>query len=388
MFKKVVVALIPLSFIACNDTNNNGNIFISGEVEEGIDTLYLGGIESGQFKLLDTAAAVSGEYKFSIQDTSTIEFFAVQTDDQYAVPLFVKPGENVKLDISGKDKTRDYTVSGSEESERIKLISNITVKAMERVDSLEKVSSTYRDSSNYPVIRMQLDSAFENIVQDAKADLIAIVEEKPGSMANLFAFSQRLGNFSFISQEAEDLEYYEMVLAGLEETYPGSEHTESFKKSVTEMKLRAERSLTPGKVMPEIELTGPDGQSHSLSALRGKVVLVDFWAAWCKPCRVENPNLVRMYNEYSPKGFDVYSVSLDGLPQQTTPKEDWEKAIAQDGLLWPNHVSELKGWNSSVVQRFGFTGIPFTVLIDRDGKVIAVNLRGAQLEAKLKEVLG
>ena len=116
-------------------------------------------------------------------------------------------------------------------------------------------------------------------------------------------------------------------------------------------------------------------------------VIVDFWASWCGPCRRENPNLVRMYNEYKDKGFDIFSVSLDGLPQQRSPKQEWQTAIQQDGLIWKNHVSDLKGWQSSVTSEFGVNSIPFTLLIDKDGSIIAKGLRGQALEQKLKEIL-
>jgi len=119
----------------------------------------------------------------------------------------------------------------------------------------------------------------------------------------------------------------------------------------------------------------------ALASLRGKTVLIDFWASWCRPCRAENPNVVRVYNKYKDKGFDVFSVSLDNR------KGAWEKAIQDDGLVW-NHVSDLNGWKSSVVSLYRFKGIPFTVLIDKEGKIIAKNLRGPALEQKLKEVLG
>lgn len=135
------------------------------------------------------------------------------------------------------------------------------------------------------------------------------------------------------------------------------------------------------KVAPEIELPNPDGKVMKLSSLRGKVVLIDFWASWCRPCRAENPNVVRLYNQYKSKGFTVFSVSLD------SDASAWKRAIQADGLVWPTHVSDLKQWNTPYTQIYGFNSIPYTVLINRDGKIIGTNLRGESLEQKLKEVL-
>jgi len=393
MIRKTLFALLSISLIACN--NNGGTTTIAGNVDEGVDTLYLSRLEPQEIVQLDTTAVKSGKFSFTVKDTS-IEFFMLSTKDQYRIPLFITPGEKVKVSITGTGEDRKYTIEGSEESKRILMVSNVVEDAMERIDSLNTVNQTYQDSANYAEISLQLNEAFEKIVEDSRNRMKAMIDEKPGSIANLFIFPQSIGNFPLFNP-TEDLEYYEKALAGLEENYPNNKHTLNFKDRI--IKLReavaankkleeAKSQLVPGSPVPDIELTGPDGNTHKLSSLKGKVVLVDFWAAWCKPCRAENPNLVRMYNEYKGKGFDVYSVSLDGLPQQPNPKADWEQAIAKDGLTWPNHVSELKGWSSSVVKKFGFNGIPFTILVDREGNIIDINLRGPKLEEKLKEILG
>jgi thiol-disulfide isomerase/thioredoxin len=128
-------------------------------------------------------------------------------------------------------------------------------------------------------------------------------------------------------------------------------------------------------------MNGLDGKARKLSDLKGKVVLIDFWASWCGPCRRENPNVVRAYQQYKSKGFEVFSVSLDKA------KEPWEKAIEQDGLVWPNHVSDLAGWSNVAAAAYGVTAIPATFLIDQEGKVVATNLRGPALANKLNELL-
>ena len=132
---------------------------------------------------------------------------------------------------------------------------------------------------------------------------------------------------------------------------------------------------------PEIALKNPEGKTITLSSLRGKYVLIDFWASWCPPCRRENPNVVRLYNEYKEKGFTILSVSLD---EDITA---WKEAIKQDKLSWPNHVSELMGWEGTMTSLYGFQSIPHTVLVDKEGKIIATGLSGENLEQKLKELI-
>ena len=136
-----------------------------------------------------------------------------------------------------------------------------------------------------------------------------------------------------------------------------------------------------GDVAPNIALANPEGNTMELTDLKGKVVLLDFWASWCGPCRRENPNVVKAYNEYKDKGFTVFSVSLDNN------KDRWLGAIQKDGLVWENHVSDLKGWKSAGAKKYGVRGIPATFLIDEKGVIRAVNVRGGRLEKELNKLL-
>lgn len=135
-----------------------------------------------------------------------------------------------------------------------------------------------------------------------------------------------------------------------------------------------------GKVMPAWSMKTLSGKTLSNATTKGKVVLLDFWASWCGPCRNENPNVVKAFKEFNAKGFTVFGVSLDN------DKDKWLGAIAEDGLTW-SHVSELQGWNCSAARLYGVMSIPANFLLDKEGKIIASNLRGEDLENKLKEVM-
>lgn len=190
-----------------------------------------------------------------------------------------------------------------------------------------------------------------------------------------------------------ELPLFQQVRDSLRKTIGGSEYFSGFREQVDRMAQQADAArlqeeqqaqledLVPiGSPAPDFTQNSTDGKPISLSSLRGKVVLIDFWASWCRPCRMENPNVVKLYGKYRPKGFEILGVSLD------RSKEAWMDAIRQDGLNW-KHVSDLAFWNNAVAQQYGVSAIPYTVLVDRDGKVLAKNLRGPALEAKLAEVL-
>lgn len=145
--------------------------------------------------------------------------------------------------------------------------------------------------------------------------------------------------------------------------------------------LSRRMKMAPGALPPEIALNTPSGVPLTLSSLKGNVVLVDFWASWCRPCRMENPNVVRMYNKYHGSGFEILGVSLDNDANR------WKQAIQADGLTW-KHVSDLKGWRSVAAKDYGVSSIPMTFLLDKEGKIIAKNLRGPALESKLAELFG
>ena len=182
-----------------------------------------------------------------------------------------------------------------------------------------------------------------------------------------------------------DFAGFESIVTQLTSSFSESPTVQSLQQNYEVMKQQrmATDKMAPGNMAPDFEELMVDGETKmKLSDLRGKVVLLDFWASWCGPCRRDNPHVVGLYEKYKDRGFTVMSVSLD------KSKDNWIAAIEKDNLSWPNHVSDLQQWSSRVGRIYGVSSIPFTVLIDKEGKIVQTKLRGEALTAELERLLG
>jgi len=214
--------------------------------------------------------------------------------------------------------------------------------------------------------------------------------------------------FKTLGPNGQVLDTHKKAQQKLAESQPQSEMTNQYAKFIAQVEQqynqqRAAQKIAVGQPAPDITLPSPNGKEYSLSDLKGKVVLLDFWASWCGPCRRENPNVVEVYKEYKDRGFTIFSVSLDGADSRTRArlgsddridsylersKQNWVQAIQQDNLMWDYHVSDLKKWESSAAAKYGVRSIPQTFLIDREGKIAETGLRGAeQIESALQGLL-
>ncbi len=382
-------ALISTLLFACESgTTEDGlviNFRVSGKVENaGKQNVYIEAISPEG--TIDVAKSVldddgSFDIKGNIPGMGIYQMRLGDGEDKI-IPLTMMPKDEVVVNATLDKFVSNPVFSGTEWAEPLtKYMAMFSqfAKNQSQLGELEQQGASEEElMKKYFELRGPLDVF-------AKSQMI----KSPDNPVNIILSSSLSPNAGFAAWNPKNLEVLKSVSTAFNKRFPGSPLAANMESQLIGIENAYKEYLEEGSVgssqstqsAPEISLKNPEGKIVKLSDLKGKYVLIDFWASWCGPCRRENPNVVRLYNQYKDKGFTVFSVSLDENAQL------WEEAILRDGLVWPNHVSDLLGWKTPMTQLYGFNSIPHTVLIDKEGKIIAKNLRGSSLEQKLKEIL-
>lgn len=358
---------------SCGQDKRSGNFQLKGNFTNTKgETIYLEKLGSNEPVVVDSAVIDDkGDFEF-VNYMPKIGFYRVKASPQNFAMLVLDSSDKVMLSGNLTDLGNSYKVQGSPETSLFIEYNEISKSRDLRLDSLNKAFQALMevnkmDSKKMDSLSKFFEAPYNSIVGASNELLFAKIKANSSMYSSLIAI-QAL-------EPDQHAELYKDLDAGLSKKFPNDNNVKMFHGVVTSMLATA-----IGQPAPEINLPTPDGKELALSSLKGKVVLIDFWASWCGPCRKEMPNVVKAYNKFKGKGFEIFGVSLD------QEKERWVEAVAKDGITWPQ-VSDLMQWRSSVVKSYNIQGIPYTVLLDKEGKILAKNLRGEELEKKLAEVL-
>ncbi len=364
--KKVLLAIFGVALLAaCQPKSYEVTGTLEGATSERVTLKKL---RKGQPVDVDTTEMVNGVFTFTGSVDAPELYFAVIDGKQLPLIFFVS---NNKIEITGNVESLDeLEVTGSELTDLFNKF-NDEVPGNERMQELQQefqlaYMGQDKDKQN------QIQEEMQSIMEDQRAYFKKFVDDNTSNACGLFFAGQMA--------QALDLEELRELIAKFEPTMAEHIYFKEMKDLLGPLEdfEKSQAATAEGAVAPDFTLKSVDGADVSLSDFRGKYVLIDFWASWCGPCRQENPNVVKAYKAFNAKGFEVLSVSVD------RDQEAWKKAIEEDGLSW---TQVLANEESGVAQKYGIQNIPTTFLLDKEGKIVAKNLRGEALENKLAELL-
>lgn len=361
---KSILILTSVLLMACS--SNNGFVIEGTFPSTENTTVYLEKI-TGQAVVIDSfKIGENAKFKF-VGTADKPGIYRLNFNNVRALDLLLDNTSNVEVNVDPKASMAEYEVKGSEASLKIKEINKILYSTYKQVEELQNEYAAVQDKPDAEARVGALEKRYQEVMNTQIESLKKFCSEnKNEAIIDVYAVS-------YLNID-ENYEFIKSIIDKHQSQLASSEYTQEYAT-----KLESYAKLAVGSVAPEIALKDPSGKEIKLSSLRGKVVLLDFWASWCGPCRQENPNNVKLYKQYKDQGFEIYGVSLD------KNMDDWKKAIMEDQLTW-THVSDLKFWQSEAAAQYKVEAIPATFLLDKDGKILAKNLRGDQLASFLNKL--
>ena len=372
---KLLVVFVSVMMITCTSPKKEApgwDITIHGKVGfPQAGTISLTEIRQDNQKPWEDTIQLKGNYTFEKKIRITEPgYYRLSFYGKQFVNLIIDKS-NLEVNADGNNPSGFAEVKGSPDIDLIIQVQKM-IQDAQTTDEMQTFQTDFEvavSQKNEKKIS-ELQQKYLEVLEKAYDTVADLLRKQPPSLglANLLQNNSPLDKDKYFSVYIESADKFKS-------DWPDNYYSKEFIQFVDRL-----RKTAVGQPAPEISLPDPNGKIVSLSSFKGKYVLVDFWAKWCGPCRRENPNVVKAYHQFKNKGFDILGVSLDRT------REDWVQAIQEDGLVW-NHVSDLKYFDSQAAKDYNINGIPFSILIDPKGIIVAKNLRGSQLQKKLEEVL-
>jgi thiol-disulfide isomerase/thioredoxin len=385
MSKKLIPFLFTaLAVVGCKDNF----VRISGTITSPAagTYIYLDELKSDELKSVDSVKIASdGKFEFK-KEVKHPSFYLLKSTENNFLTLLVEPGEKITLAAHNDSLSNPASITGSKGSELMVEYNRELRRTINKLTGLNQIYMENAEKPELPKLVASLDSLAQIHLSEINTYTKKYIDENISSLVSLVALYQQVAPSVYVLNASRDIKYFMKVDSSMYSLYPDYEPVVTLHGQVKELTAQIEGETPSGTSAvsenraPDIALPTPAGDTVRLSSTRGSVVLLDFWASWCAPCRKENPNLVNAYNLYHRKGFQIYQVSLDKT------KEAWIKGIEDDQLEKWIHVSDVQYWNSSVVPLYKIESIPANYLLDKDGNIIASNLRGDRLMTVLAEL--
>ncbi|WP_271392841.1 TlpA disulfide reductase family protein [Aequorivita sinensis] len=367
----IFALLFAVSLVSCNDSASNGYKFEGDAIGfENGDKIYVFTLENKQPKAVDTLTVTDGKFSATYNKSEGYNLNFLRIDGVNGSVLYFPENVDMKA-VVYKDSLQASRVSGGKENEAYS-------KFVDKMVSLNKVKQ--QQMERYRAAQQENDTAAITQVQSENLNLMNeeiefkkdFLSKNNNSIFAVMLISEMVSKKELNPNEASTF------IDNLNPKLAENELVIDLKNNVSSLK-----KASIGSKAPNFSAPTPTGEMMSLEDALGKYTIIDFWASWCKPCRVENPNVVKVYNKYHEKGLNIISVSLD----KDTQKDKWLQAIEDDKMDW-YHVSNLKWWQDPIAQQYNIRAIPATFLLDENGVIIDKDLRGAALEAKISTLLG
>ncbi len=360
----ILLFITTIFFISCSHQKQDSPP-LNGQIENAPNTkIYFEKITGdGDVPLDSTVTDENGKFTMTNR-ADGLDYYLLRTGNQSVVYMILKGGETITVTGDARDLEHTFDAVGSSDT---RLLLQLKRYDTNLSDSMNKIYSAVRDENPMgkdsvgSILQQQYDSMM-------RAFSINFIQNNLTSLVSLSA-TQHL-------DKQKDFSLFEQLDQSLKKALDDNRYVEVFSKQVEDMKR-----LPVGSMAPEINLPDPNGKNISLSSLKGKVVVIDFWASWCGPCRREMPAMVELYKNFKENGLEIYGVSLDNNT------DAWKNAITKDHISWIQ-VSDLKKWGSKPVLQYGIEEIPQTILLDRTGKIVAKGLGPDKLRIKVQEVIG